>query len=115
MIRSTELEDAIEAKMAEDATTEINLKAFTDFNWEKAYIFYPYSSDNMIEEQVGFSLDNARNISHRDDINLLVIVTKDQTVYYAEISRQNGDLLNDEKDGYTPINATIKIQRNEGG
>ncbi|WP_261129874.1 hypothetical protein [Bacillus sp. Marseille-Q3570] len=97
------------------AATEINLQTLTNFNWEKAYIFYPYSSHNMIEEQVGFSLDNARNMSHRDDINLLVLVDEDQTVYYAEISRQNGDLLNDEEDGYTPIDATIKIQRNEGG
>ncbi|WP_221567981.1 hypothetical protein [Alkalihalobacillus sp. TS-13] len=115
MIHNKELEGAIEAKLAEAATTEINLKELTDFNWEKAYIFYPYSSDSMIETQVGFSIDNARSISHRDDINLLVLVAKDQKVYYAEISRQHGDLLSEEEDGYTPTNATIKIQPKEGG
>ncbi|MCF6409924.1 hypothetical protein [Pseudalkalibacillus salsuginis] len=69
----------------------------------------------MINDELGFSYDDPSNIELRDDISLLILVDKENKVHYAEVERKSGDLLNGEKEGYTPNNAIIKVTRNQGG
>ncbi len=111
----TDLEKTIESKLSDKTATEIDLNEVTDFQWAKAYVFYPYTTDRMINDQLGFSYNDPSNIELRDDITLLILVDRENKVHYAEVERKNRDFLNGEKEGYTPNNAIIKITRNEGG
>ncbi|OZI12106.1 hypothetical protein CEW92_08500 [Bacillaceae bacterium SAS-127] len=109
--RNKELEQSVLAAMKKESVEEIDLNQFTDFDWEQAYLFSPYTPQEDISGQLGINYKDPSRIDMRDDINLLVFLNKNKVVQYAEISREYGDLLITTDDGLSPSNATLTIKR----
>lgn len=109
--RNKELEESVLAAMEKESGKEIDLNQFTDFDWEQAYLFSPYTPQEDISRQLGIYYKDPSSIDMRDDINLLVFLNKNKVVQYAEISREYGDLVIGTDDGLSPSNGTLTIKR----
>ncbi|WP_082892554.1 hypothetical protein [Rossellomorea aquimaris] len=107
----TELEEAIYSVVGDQNKSEINIRSLTTFDWEKALLFTPYSTQEGIEEQLGFDFKDPSNIDTRDDIYLLVFLNNDKVVQYIEIARQGTDFSIGEKGYLTPSDNVISIER----
>lgn len=108
---NTELEESIHSVVKDESKSEINIKSLANFNWDKALLFAPYTTQEVMDEQLADFKDPS-NIDFRDDIYLLVFLNDDKVVQYAEINRQQSDFSIGEKKFLTPSNASIKIKRN---
>lgn len=106
--RDTKLEDSIYSIMIDKDIEEININSLTDFNWEKAFIFPPYTTQESMNDQLGIDYIDSSNISSRDDINVIIFLNKGKVTRIAEIARRYGDLVTDT---LTPTNDSIKIKR----
>lgn len=91
---------------------EIDITPLTDFDWDKAYLITPYTDEETINKQLRVKFKDPTNIGYRDDIYLLVFLDKNKVVQYVEIPTKYGQLMHGNKDGFTPSNAIIKIQKN---
>lgn len=111
-IHNKELEKSISSAMEKEGVEKIDVNSLTDFNWEKAYIFTPYTTQETISEQLGVNYKDPSNLYYRDDINLIVFLDNNKVVQYVEITRKFGDLLIETDDGFTPLDATLKIKNN---
>lgn len=89
--RNTDVEDSIFSIVGDKDKSEISIKSLTKFDWDKAFLFTPYSSQEGIEEQIGTDFGDPSNINMRDDIYLLVFLNGDEAVQYVEIKRQGSD------------------------
>ncbi|ALX49497.1 hypothetical protein [Lentibacillus amyloliquefaciens] len=96
--RSEDLEESINSVVEDKSKGEIDVNAYTNFDWEKAFLFTPYSTTESIEEQLETSFKDKSNIHIRDDIYLLVFLNEDEVVQYAEIKRQGSDFSIKETD-----------------
>ncbi len=108
---NTNLEESIYSVVGDKNKSEINIKSLTTFDWEKAFLFTPYSTQEGIEEQLGADFKAPSNIDIRDDIYLLVFLNKDKVVQYVEIERQGSDFSIGEKEYLTPSEDVISIKR----
>ena len=106
-------EDTVLAKkileQAENGTTEISLSTLTDFDWEKALVYGPYTTVDVIEESLNVEFKGSINgIDSRDDIFLLVFAKGNHAIKTVELSRKSGDYY--EKNGtLTPKNDILII------
>lgn len=105
-LRNSELEQAINSMLSDENTSEIDLNTVVDFDWDKALLFQPYTTQESMNEQLGFEFNDPSNIDKRDDIYLLVFVSDSQVVQYVELSRQQANI---EVTEITPSNAIISI------
>ncbi|TMU84104.1 hypothetical protein FGG79_18395 [Bacillus sp. BHET2] len=108
---NTDLEKGIYSVVGEKNKSEINLKSLTTFDWDKAFLFTPYSTQDGIEEQLGSDFNDPSNIDTRDDIYLMVFLNKEKVVQYIEIERQGADFSIVEKGYLTPSDDVIRIER----
>lgn len=108
---NVELEKSINYIVEDVNNTEISIKTLTDFDWDKGFLFTPYSTQEGIDEQLGVHFNDPSNIDWRDDIYLLVFMKDDKVVQYVEIERQGADFKLREKEYLTPSNDVIIIER----
>ncbi|MGD6958522.1 hypothetical protein ACQCWA_12645 [Rossellomorea aquimaris] len=108
---NTDLEESIYSIVEDKSKREVSIKSLTTFDWDKAFLFTPYSTQEGIEEQLGTDFKDPSNITARDDIYLLVFLTGDKVVQYVEIERQGSDFSIGEKGYLTPSNDVISIER----
>ncbi|MGG1679684.1 hypothetical protein ACIFOT_28785 [Neobacillus sp. NRS-1170] len=106
------LEKSISSALEKKSVTEINFNSLTDFDWDKAYLITPYTDQETISEQLGVKFKDPANMAYRDDIYLLVFLDKNKVVQFVKIPTKYGQLMDGNKDGFTPSNAIIKIQKN---
>lgn len=106
-----DLEDSIYSIVDDKNKSEISMKSLTTFDWDKAFLFTPYSTQEAIEEELGTDFKDPSNISMRDDIYLLVFLDGDKVVQYVEIERRGSDFSIREKGHLTPSNDVISIER----
>lgn len=106
------LEKSISSALEKKSVTEIDFNSLTDFDWDKAYLITPYTDQETINKQLGVKFKDPTNMVHRDDIYLLVFLNKNKVVQYVKIPTKYGQLMHGNKDGFTPSNAIIKIQKN---
>lgn len=109
--QNTELEESIHSILEDKSITEININALTNFDWNKAFLFAPYTTQEGIEEQLGIDFKDPSKIDIRDDIYLLVFLHDKREVHYAEINHQQSDFSIGGKEYLTPTNASINIDR----
>ncbi|SFL90669.1 hypothetical protein SAMN04487943_10535 [Gracilibacillus orientalis] len=109
--QNTDLEESIYSVVGDKNKSEISIKTLTSFDWDKALLFTPYSTQENIEEQLGADFKDPSNIDIRDDIYLLVFLNKDKVVQYVEIARQGADFSMGEKGYLTPSEDVIRIKR----
>ncbi|MBE1554493.1 membrane lipoprotein lipid attachment site-containing protein [Sporosarcina limicola] len=109
--QNTELEESIYSIVEDKNISEININSLTNFDWDKAFLFTPYTSQESIKEQLGVNFKDPSNIDIRDDIYLLVFLNDKKVVHYAEINRQQCSFSIAEKEYLTPSNDSINIDR----
>ncbi|MDM5454310.1 membrane lipoprotein lipid attachment site-containing protein [Peribacillus simplex] len=108
---NTGLEKSIFSIVEDKNNSEIRINSLTTFDWEKAFIFTPYSTQEGIEEQLGVNFNDPSDIDWRDDIYLLVFLNDDKVVQYIEVDRQGADFTIEEKKHLTPSDDLITIER----
>ncbi|MGN7387547.1 hypothetical protein [Sporosarcina sp. SAFN-015] len=112
--RNKELEEDVKSfiiMVSDDSDSELHLSGIVDFNWDKAFLITPYTSQEEIEKQVGVKLKDISNISLRDDIYLLIFINNDKVVQYAEINRLQTTFSLSDQEYLTPSNDSIYIER----
>lgn len=107
----TDIEDSIYSFVADKNNSEISIKSLTTFDWDKAILFPPYSTQEGIEEQLCTDFEAPINFNMRDDIYLLVFLNGDKVVQYVKIERQGSDFSIGEKGHLTPSDDVISIGR----
>lgn len=108
---NTDLEESIHSIVGDKNISEININSLTNFDWDKAFLFEPYTTKESIEQQLGVDFKDPSKIDIRDDIYLLVFLNEHKVVHYAEINRQQSDFSIEEKEYLTPAYASINIKR----
>jgi hypothetical protein len=103
-----DLEKSIQSTQQKDSKVDLN--ELTDFAWDRAYLFPPYTDQATINEKLGFTFEDPSNIKTRDDIYLLIFVNNDKAVQYAEVTRNYGELI-PKNDVITPSHAILKVER----
>lgn len=111
--RDKDLEASIHSIVADKDESDIHLNSLTSFDWEKAFLFTPYSTQEMIEEELGTDFKDPSDIDWRDDIYLLVFLLEDKAVRYAEMERQGADFLIGDNTYLTPPDDVIQIESYE--
>ena len=105
------VESRINLFMLNDDQNEVDINALTDFSWEKAYIFIPYTPKEHMTEKLGFNWKNSIGIDYRDDINLIVFVKDKTVVKYIELPRKYGDFdFKDIENEITPEDAIVTLE-----
>ncbi|MBM7602716.1 hypothetical protein JOC75_000686 [Metabacillus crassostreae] len=108
---NVELEKSIYSIVEDINNTEIRIKTLANFDWDKGFLFKPYSSQKLIDEQLNVHFRDPSNIDWRDDIYLLVFMKENEVVQYAEIDRQGADFKLSEKEYLTPSDDVVIIER----
>ena len=71
---------------ATDKSNEIDFSQITNFEWDKMYIFTPYSTPKDILSQDGISTRNSQfNIEYLDTINMIGFIKSDKLVAFVEL------------------------------
>lgn len=105
------LEKSIYSMVKDRNNREIEVNSITEFKWDKAYLFEPYSPEEHIEKQLGVEYEDPSNISSRDDIYLLVFLHEGKVVQYAEIYRQKADFTLGDKEYLSPSEDVLNVER----
>ncbi|NMD69259.1 hypothetical protein HHO41_03090 [Bacillus sp. DNRA2] len=108
---NTELEESFYSIVENKNNSEVSIKSLANFNWDKAILFEPYTTQEEINELLGVDFKDPSNMDMRDDIYLLVFLSDSKVVQYAEINRQQSDFSIEEKEDLTPSNDLIIIER----
>lgn len=111
--QADKLEKVFAKATKDDNQTELQVQEQTNFEWDKAYLFTPYSTEDGMSDELGFSFKDPSNIDMRDDIYLLVFVQNDTVIRYAELKRNGADYSIGDQAYLTPTESTIYIERYE--
>ncbi|MER1989454.1 MAG: hypothetical protein ABS884_07040 [Solibacillus isronensis] len=112
--RNTEIEERLHSSIimvSDNSTSKTYLNTFDDFEWDKAFLVQPYTTQADIEKQIGVKFTDSSNIGSRDDIYLLVFVDEGKAVQYAEIERLHTTFSLGDKEYLEPSNDVIYIER----
>ena len=112
--RNTEIEENLHSAItmvSEQSDSQISIKNFVDFKWDKAYLIDPYTPQDELENQIGVKFIDRSNIDLRDDLYLLVFLNQEKVVQYAEIERLGSTITLGDQAYLTPSNDTIFIER----
>jgi hypothetical protein len=109
--RNTDLEKAVYSLVEDINNTDIHLNSVTNFKWDKAFLFEPYTIQETITKETGVDYKDPSNIEMRDDIYLLVFLNENKVVHFAEINRQKCSFTIGESEYLTPTNDLITIVR----
>lgn len=102
-VRDQSVEKAVyEATAANPDITYINIASVSSFEWERCYVFTPYTSSTEMEKQLGTSFKDPSYLDRRDDIYLLVFTDGENVISYAEIPR-NGKYYAPGEKGYLDL------------
>jgi hypothetical protein len=114
----TKLEDIIQQKVDEKNATPIEIKAVTDFAWDKLFIFTPYTPTTVINKTLGFESNEIKKVEMdlREEINLLVFVKDNKLVGLVEFPRRKGDFDKiSNADGFSPETAKFTVTVEDRG
>lgn len=105
------LENSIYSIVEDQNNEEIQVQSLTDFEWDKAFLFEPYTSNDVIIKTLGVDFKDPSNIEMREGIYLLVFLHENNVVHYVEINRQQNSFSLGEKEYITPNEDLIFIDR----
>ncbi len=106
-----DLEEAIYTVVEDENNREISVGALTDFKWDQAFLFEPYTPDEQMEKELGVEFEDPSNLRSRDDIYLLVFMDDGKVIQYAEVDRQGSDFSIGGVEYLTPEQDVIEISR----
>lgn len=113
--RDQGISDNISRVLKSDAN-QISMSDVTPFEWDELFIFPPYSSEEMVNEALGFAWQeyDKSGIEYNDGHALLVFIRDDKTAAWCMNPRNNGDfahLFN--SNGYSKSKAVFRIEHSE--
>jgi len=101
---------AVEKKRQSDQGVFIDFKQIAPFDWDKMYVFKPYTSDEFINQELGFKWNNSVvGVLLREDTDLLLFVKGKKVIGYVEHLRVNGDFEIEEKAGFLRNEALFEV------
>jgi hypothetical protein len=107
-----DLVSMIEKKKGNPEKVIVKVRSLTNFQWDKMYVFTPYTPIAEINRTLGFEWEDAAStgIDRRDDINLIVFVNNGKVVTLIAHSRIHGEFsVGGQKNGFTPESASFEI------
>lgn len=93
----TQVKENIQTIIKDESKNEIDVTAVTDFDWDKAYLFTPYTTREQIEETIDATFWANTTIDTNDSIYLLVYMYKDTVTQFIEIPRLGNDFKTETK------------------
>lgn len=87
----------------------IDISTITPFEWEKLFLFSPYSTAEQIFKTLGFSDDIKSFISYDDGIILFVFVKGNKVVQYLDYPRNPDFYSVVRESGYSPSEAVFVL------
>lgn len=110
-VRNYKIEKAIFEIVADQSKDEIDLLQLTEFEWDRAFLFAPYTNQEQINKTLGFSFEDKSQIAISDDIYLLVFTVQNRVSAYAEVDRQQADYTVAGDASLSPEHPLITIER----
>ena len=100
-------------------SSPIKLSNMATTDWEKIYIFGPYTSKETVESDLGFKWNgfDETGISLEDSVNLILFLSKDNEVKWVKIPRNCGDFeISSDENVITRNNDEFVVtEENRGG
>lgn len=96
----------------------VDIRTVTDFDWDRLFVFAPYTPVAEMRRCLGFEWPEAgqSGIERRDDIALLVFVRGGRVVRALEFPRRSGDFSGvPGKEGLSPQQAVFEVRRGTSG
>ncbi len=95
----------------------VNMNELISFKWDKVYVFKPYSTPEMINQELGFSWKDVleTGISENDSYCLLVFVKGGKVNKYLKWPRNQGDFSDLSKNHYLLNKAVFNIKKERYG
>jgi hypothetical protein len=106
-----DLEESIYTIVDGESNSEITVASLTDFEWDQAFLFEPYTPEEQMEKELGVEFEDPSNLRSRDDIFLLVFMHDGKVTQYAEVDRQGSDFSIGGVEFLTPEQDVIEIAR----
>lgn len=100
-----------------DSLKEIDIANLTPFNWDKLYIFKPYTLVESMDNELEFDWNIPKNISilHDEIDNLLVFTKNDSVVTYIQWPINKGDFMRVENLKYSYDSAKFVLKKEKYG
>jgi hypothetical protein len=111
------ISDKIKLQVHASATSPLDLTPVGPPGWERVCIFGPYTTNEIVEADLGFKWDSDSHsaISVNDGINLIVFTRGKEVIAFAEHKRRDGDVESDRTPCTTPANARLtRSTRSDG-
>ncbi len=107
-----ELQESLESIVKDKNIEAFDLNLYTDFEWERAHIFYPYTTDEEINDVLGVDFNEQTGlISSHDGYTLLVFINDNKLAKHVLIPTWDVELQKGTEGDITPTNPIIKINR----
>ena len=110
---SVSVAGAIKVKLRDGHTSTIKLSEITDFKWEKAFLFGPYTPDSDIQQTLGFEWPDVKKfgLSSSDTFWLLVFTEGKKVVRAEEIRMTDAVFTKNTLDrGFSPSQAVFSVE-----
>jgi hypothetical protein len=89
----------------------LRLEDITDFEWDRVYIFHPYTPDSEMQRSLGMKVQFVPNrIQHNDAYNLLVFVKDGRIVTAVETALTVAEFHYDETRVFERANADFRVR-----
>jgi hypothetical protein len=101
-----------------NTNSTLNISAVTDFQWDKLFIFGPYTPLEKIYMQLGYKWTEAEktHIDSSDTFYTIVFVKNGKVIRYYNLSRTIGDFQSiDVHNMFTPENAEFEVKSVDDG
>ena len=110
-----QIESSVNKTLEEGKVLDVN--SLLSFKWEKLHIFKPYSTNEVINTELGFKWEllDRINLNQDDSYNLLVFSSGSEVVKYIRWPRASGDFSKIEKTMYRPNDAQFISEKEKVG
>jgi hypothetical protein len=87
------ISEKIKSQVHASSTAPLDLTFVGPNGWERVCIFGPYTTNNLVEADLGFkwNADSESSVSINDGVNLIVFTRGNEVVAFAEHKRGDGD------------------------
>jgi hypothetical protein len=111
------INDKIKLQVGASTSSPLDLALVGPQGWERVCIFGPYSTNDIVQADLGFKWDSDSQsaISVNDGINLIVFTRGKEVIAFAEHRRRDGDFESDKAPCTTPAKAKLtRSARSDG-
>lgn len=103
------LGDRITATVEKGPGTKLVMADLTDFDWQKLYVFTPYTTQKQIDRTLGFEWHDTEGIELNDTMTLLAFVDDGKVVSHVAQPADKGDFSGLSEGPWTPESAVFVV------